>query len=362
MKVLFVTNIPSPYRIDFYNELGKYLDVTVIFEAKGAEGIRFNWNINEIRNFRAIFLSEGNIKENKLDWRIFKYLKIKEFDEIVLTNYYYRTEMIALLYLKIMRKPYYFESDGGLIKNESKIKRFYKRILVSGAKGYFSPSKSTDDYLQFYGANKDRIYRYPFTSLKNEDILHDIVSTKDKLNIRLNLGMKEEKIIISVGQFIYRKGYDVLLKACERLDKNIGVYIIGGKVTSEYLEMKEKLNLTNVYFEEFKDKETLKKYYKAADLFVLPTREDIWGLVINEAMSCGLPIITTNKCVAGIELVKDMKNGKIVEVEDYIELSEYMKKILDNKDIENMQRESLKRIRNYSIEKMVEKHLEILKY
>ena len=61
MKVLFITNIPAPYRIDFYNELGKQIDLTVVFEAKGAEGIRFNWNIDEINNFKAIFLDEGNI-------------------------------------------------------------------------------------------------------------------------------------------------------------------------------------------------------------------------------------------------------------------------------------------------------------
>ena len=79
MKVLFITNIPAPYRIDFYNELGKYVDLTVIFEAKGAEGIRFNWNIDEINNFKAIFLDEGNIKEKRIDWKILKYIKKKQY-------------------------------------------------------------------------------------------------------------------------------------------------------------------------------------------------------------------------------------------------------------------------------------------
>ena len=66
MRVLFVTNIPVPYRIDFYNELGKKVDLTVVFEAKGAadQGIKFNYNFDEIKNFKAIFLSDGNIKEN----------------------------------------------------------------------------------------------------------------------------------------------------------------------------------------------------------------------------------------------------------------------------------------------------------
>ena len=80
------------------------------------------------------------------------------------------------------------------------------------------------------------------------------------------------------------------------------------------------MGLKNINFLEFEKKEVLYKYYKAADLFILPTREDIWGLVINEAMAHGLPVITTKKCVAGMELVIKGVNGEIVEVEDFTEM------------------------------------------
>lgn len=357
MKVLFITNIPAPYRIDFYNELGKSVDLTVIFEAKSAQGIRFNWNVDQIKNFKAIFLSEGNINERKVDWKIFKYINKNEYDHIVATSYSYFTEMAALIYMKLRRIPYYLETDGGLIRNENKIKRFYKTFLISDAKGYFSPSKSSDDYLNFYGANREYIYRYPFTSLNNKEILTNIPTVEEKLKLRTELGIKEKKVVLSVGQFIYRKGYDVLLKACKELDEEIGVYIIGGKPTEEYLKLKKELNLTNVYFEEFKSKEELSKYYKAVDLFVLPTREDIWGLVINEAMAHGLPIITTDKCVAGIELV-DKSNGILVEDEDEISLAEAVNRVLKNKKEQiKLSQNSLIKIKNYTIEKMSEMHL-----
>ena len=51
-----------------------------------------------------------------------------------------------------------------------------------------------------------------------------------------------------------------------------------------------------------------------ADIFVHPTETDVWGLVINEAMAHGLPIITTDGCVAGLELVKNNDNGFIIPV------------------------------------------------
>lgn len=116
MKVLFITNIPVSYRIDFYNELGKNLDLTAIFEAKSAEGIRFNWNINEIKDFKAIFFSERNINEKKVDWKIFKYINKNEYDRIVATSYSYFTEKIALIFMKIKNIPYYLETDGALVR------------------------------------------------------------------------------------------------------------------------------------------------------------------------------------------------------------------------------------------------------
>lgn len=82
-KVLFITNIPAPYRIDFYNELGKHCELTVIFEAKRAPGITFNWKENTISNFKAIFLKEGEIQETKIDWSIFKYIKQLKYDVIL---------------------------------------------------------------------------------------------------------------------------------------------------------------------------------------------------------------------------------------------------------------------------------------
>lgn len=360
-KILFITNIPAPYRIDFYNELGKYFDLTVLFEAKGAsdQGIKFNWNYDKIVNFKAIFLSDGDIKERKVDWKIFKYLKKNEYDEIVVTNYSYFTEMAAIIYLKLFRVPYYMETDGGIIRDENLLKRIYKRFLVSGAKGYFSPSESSDEYLNFYGANKERIYRYPFTSLKEKDVLDKPVTEVEKKQLRKKLLVKEKYMILGVGQFIHRKGWDILIEASKALNSDYGIYIVGGTVGEKYKELASKTN-TPIYFLEFKEKEELAEYYKSADLFVLPTREDIWGLVINEALAYSLPVITTNHCVAGVELIKNDENGRLVNSEDYNELANSIIDVIHSNTHKQMPVKALDSIRNHTIEKMAIVHKEML--
>ncbi len=126
---------------------------------------------------------------------------------------------------------------------------------------------------------------------------------------------------------------------------NVHLLIIGeGEKKSEYKKIIQDNNYNNVSIMNFMDKRTLFRYYKACDLFVLPTREDIWGLVINEAMACGLPIITTDKCIAGIELIEDYKNGFIIPTDNSKELSKKLNKLISNKNLcEQMSKNNIKK-------------------
>lgn len=361
-RVLFITNIPAPYRIDFYEILGKYCDLTVLFEAKRAPGITFNWKEDGIKQFKAIFLKEGNIEERRIDWNILKYISKKEYDHIVVTNYAYFTEMVALFSIKLRQIPYYYELDGAMAGyGEGKIKYCFKSFFLKGAKGYFSPSNVSDEYVHFYAGKDANIHRYPFSSLCNADILSKPLSLQEKRGIRERLGIKEEKMILAVGQFIPRKGFDVLMESAKDMGRHIGIYIVGGKPTEEYLAMQEKYGLTQVHFEGFKTKDELAGYFKAADLFVHPTREDIWGLVINEAMAYGLPVVTTKKCVAGMELIADKEC--LVDVEDSVQLRDIMEALMnDEPRRQRLAEDNLRKISGYTVEKMAEAHMRVFSH
>ncbi len=171
----------------------------------------------------------------------------------------------------------------------------------------------------------------------------------------------DNKIILSVGQFIYRKGFDVLIKAMSQCPKNYELYIIGDEPTDEMLTLCKAERLRNVHFEGFKTKRELERYYLAADLFVLPTREDIWGLVINEAMARGLPVITTDRCIAGLELIDDGMNGYIVLADDARGLAEKIQAILSDDEISSqMAISSIEKINGYNYKAMAESHIRVL--
>ena len=98
-----------------------------------------------------------------------------------------------------------------------------------------------------------------------------------------------------------------------------------------------------------------------ADVLVFATRSDIWGLVINEAMAQGLPVITTRQCVAGVELVEEGRNGFLVDAENVSELAERIRTLLSSPDLRRQFGErSYRKMMDYTIEKMAQRHFEIL--
>ena len=363
MRVLFLTNIPSPYRVNFFNELGKYCSLTVLFERGFSTERDDSWRTQKFENFSGHILKGIKIGTDKaVSPGVIGHLTRARYDVIVVGNPLTPTGMLAIQYMKVRGISYCIESDGGFAKSGKGVKEKIKKHIFANAAAYMSTSDIHDSYYEMYGADKKRIYRYPFTSISEADVSETPSSEQEKTAIKDELGIKENKVILSVGQFIYRKGFDILIKACRGLDSNIGIYIIGGQATREYTDLVEEYRLSNIHFLNFKVSEKLAKYYRAADLFVLPTREDVWGLVINEAMSKGLPVISSNRCIAAAELVKNEENGYLVESEDTDDFAGKIRLVInDAKLMRKMSEKSLEIIRNYTMEAMAKRHMEIFK-
>ena len=361
MKILFLTNIPSPYRVDFFNELGKYCELTVIYELEKATDRDVDWVLDSSeQNYNELFLKPV-IKGTSSAWcpSVGRFLKRGRYDIVIVGGYSTPTGMQAVWQMRRRKLPYFLNCDGGFIPNgENRLKYYIKKYFISGAVGWLSSGKLADEYLSYYGAAPGRIFRYPFTSLRDSDILPKMLSASEKQEYKAKLGIGEEKILLAVGQFIPRKGFDLLLQAAAQLKTPCGVYVIGGHCTQEYSQIIRKYQLKHIHFLPFMKQEKLREYYLAADIFVFPTREDIWGLVINEAMAAGLPVITTNRCGAGVELLDEKY---LVPAENADSLAHLSEELLEN-DILRLAAGSanLSKIREYTMEKMGKAHMDIL--
>lgn len=358
-KVFWLFNIPSPYRVEFFNELAKYVDLTVAFELRGAKDRNVLWKSEENHKFKSIFMKPYLIgTESAYCPEVFRLLKEHRDSIIVVGGYSTPTGMAAILYLKANKIPFYLNCDGGFIGTDNLLKKKVKKFFISSASYYLSSGEGSDKYLIHYGAKPDKISHYSFSSFKETDIAISVKTKEEKVKIREILGINENKMIIFVGSFIHRKGLDILIKACENIE-DTAVVLVGGSDISEYEKnISEKLK-EHLYVVGFKNKEEVKKYYQAADLMLFPTREDIWGLVVNEAMACALPIITTDRCLAGLSLVKNGENGYIVPVEDVKATKDAIEKVFVGNNVFEFGKKSLDKIRNYTIEQMAIEHRDI---
>ncbi|WP_027218057.1 glycosyltransferase family 4 protein [Butyrivibrio fibrisolvens] len=361
MKVLFLANIPSPYRVEFFNLLSQQCDLTVVYERRIASDREDDWYIDTETKYKVHFLKGIDYSNDaSIAPGVVNFLCKGKYDIIVVSGYSSVTQMLTIMTLKMRHIPYILNVDGGMIKKESKFKYWYKKKLVSGASAYLSTGRECDKFLVHYGAEEDKLRRYPFTSIRKSDIIPKVLSAEEKRAYKEKINCNYKKMILSVGQPIHRKGFDILIKAVAKLNiSDLGVYIVGGEPNDECAELVKELKTSNIHFVPFMKKAVLADYYKAADLFVFPTREDIWGLVINEAMSYGLPIVTTDKCNAGLELVKSGNNGYIIQSEDVEKLSKVISNILTIDSIETLEQNSLNRIKSYTFENMVTEHIKI---
>ena len=217
---------------------------------------------------------------------------------------------------------------------------------MRGATGYFAGGQSAVKYFEYYGADSKRIHLHNFTSLHQEDINKKLLTDAEKNCLKEKIGMT---------------GFDIVLKAAEKIGKSVDFYIIGGEPSAENKQYKEAHNLSNVHFVDFLGKDELREYYNAADLFVLMTRGDTWGLVINEAMANGLPIITTKRCVAGVELIKDGENGYIIDVDDTEALVNKVLTLRDNEELcRQMSLANINKMQTNTIDQIAKNHIQVL--
>lgn len=359
MKILFLTNVPAPYRVRFFNELARYCDLTVVYEKARSDERDKSWTESIRDGYRTVVLRGLRTgTDSAFSPGILKYLKKDRFDLVVICGIASPTQMLAIGYCQLRGIPYAIEGDGAFPKDGRGLKEWVKRRLIRKAELCFSTGRMHDAYYRLYGAREKAIVRYPFTSVDGADLRQEPVPPEEKIRLKRELHMTEDTVFLAVGQFIPRKGFDVLLEAARQLPKDVGIWIVGGEPTEEYLQMQKAWDLSQVHFVPFMTKQKLARYFEAADAFVLPTREDIWGLVVNEAMAYGLPVVTTTRCNAGLELVKEGINGYLVEPEDVQGLANALNQLL-TRDRQEMGRKALETVGNYTLEKMAERHGEL---
>lgn len=358
MKVLYLTNLPAPYRVDFFNELGKTVDLTVLYERQTASDRDSRWRGKQAKNFREIY--PGGLKigsASSFSHRALKFLKDEAYDVRIIGGYSTPTEMLAIRCLKQHNIRYILSIDGGFPSAEPMPLKKLKTYFISGAAMYLGTGKNAAAYLTHYGAEQNKIFGYHFTSLFEKDVLSAPPTAAEKKQLKQELGLSASNTILAVGRLLPLKRYDLLIEAAKDLP-DTEVVIVGGKADRYHTEAVKRAGAKNVRFADFLPYSSLKRYYCAADVFVMTSDSDVWGMVIAEAMANGLPVIATDSCGAAPDLITNEKNGFIVPKGDKTKIYEGLKCLLSSKEkCLQFGKNSLSVIKEYTIENEVCDHI-----
>jgi glycosyltransferase involved in cell wall biosynthesis len=305
-KLLILTYIPSPYQVELFNAIeqsGLFSLKVAYLYARSNTPIAKKWESSNLQHDYLI-----------LDDRPESYLEL-EADlvntDLVIFNYYRHPQINKLIDRCIQTQTAWcfwgerpgFQHSGllGFLYRRWKLSRLHQFSIPIWGVGEWGVKQ----YRQEFGTSR-KYFNIPyFSDLARFQALAD---NPKNFNAR-------SRVFLYSGALIHRKGVDLLASAfCKLADEfpNIRLNLIGEGELRPNLEQQLIKYQERVTFLGFQSWDKLPSYYQQADILCVPSRYDGWALVVPEGLSAGLPVISTNRTGAALDLIDNEKNGWLI--------------------------------------------------
>ncbi len=311
MKLAILTNTIAPYRIPLYGYLSERFDVAVFHG--GPERNRQEWSgLTEVMGLRTKRSWGFQVRLRKkrdglrIDSRFlhitpgFLIDLVRFRPRAVISNEMGLRSLIAMIYGLLFRIPVWIWW-GGTCHTEASVgptRRIVRKAFGFSVRHWISYGASSTEYLMTLGVPRDRI-------LQVQNCVDDRLFSP--LGNRY-LDVEPRPVVLYVGQLIPRKGVSHLVRAAGALQREghkFSLLIVGsGSDEAKLRALVQELGLSNVHFEAALAPDQMPAVYRSADLLVFPTLEDVWGLVVNEAILSGLPVLCSKYAGCASELVR----------------------------------------------------------
>jgi glycosyltransferase involved in cell wall biosynthesis len=321
-QVVFVTIVPSPYQRDFFGALAarEEIDLSVCYLEPAAPDSP--WPEKELRPFEKIlpgfWVPFGNVRAH-MNWPL---PDVSDADFVVLSSFASFTGQLLMRH-GLRDRPWLFW--GERLRPQTGLQQLVQQRLVS-------PIGSAAGIVAI-GSAAEHDYRSRFPQLRHFCIpYHCELAPFFAIQRAPNVG--RPTTFFFCGQMIERKGVDLLLLAFDRLIANgmdARLLLVGRQAElPRFMNLVSPTTRSRVQYEGFQAPECLPAYFAQSDVFVLPSRHDGWGVVVNQALATGVPIITTDAVGAGLDYVENRINGLRVKAGDVDALYDAMQTLARN--------------------------------
>lgn len=342
LKVLLLHNIISPYRQPLFEEISKQVDLQVYFGRATDKTRKWSTNLKNY-TFKYKILPSFILGPFFINYTILFDLLFHPYDVYIFAEDHEITFSVlaGLIIAKIYRKPciiwtgitskeinlYPDLSNSGsflsklLYKTLQVLTDICHRLIYHFGDVFISYSSKTSQFLHSYNIPDNKIY-------EGTQVMPEQLLIKPKL-FKKESKFRDKKVVLYLGYIKKVKGIQYLVNAFKELKiKNTVLLIVGDGPMKKYLKQISNSH-NNIYFIDNAEGIEKANYFSCADIFVLPTLFDVWGLVINEALYYGVPIITTSAACAS-ELIRNGKEGFVVKPANAEEIKISLDKLLKN--------------------------------
>ncbi|MHB1407410.1 MAG: glycosyltransferase family 4 protein [Desulfitobacteriaceae bacterium] len=380
VKLAYLVTHPIQYQAPLLRKIAEEpdIDLTVFFcsdfsvngFADPGFGRVIEWDVPLLDGYKYEFLPVVGGMDRISFWRPFNYglakrLKAGRFDVLWVHGYARWFHWVAMITAKRLGMKVLIRDEATPISSHRGMgKRVAKRVFFSALKavcdGFLAIGTLNRDYYHQSGIDEERIFRVPY-AVDNEFFqAKATASAMNREELRSSLELEPGRpVILYASKLIERKRPTDLLEAYSRLSPDgraepqpYLLFIGDGEMRSSLEKRAAELGWSSIRFLDFRNQTELPRYYDLCDVFVLPSINEPWGLVINEVMNSGRAVIVSDQVGCAPDLVKDGENGYIFRAGDIDCLANCLSKVMaDDKLRARMGRESLRRINEWSFER-----------
>ena len=347
-KLACLVSHPIQYQVPLFRKISQdpRFDLEVIYcSGKSTKSYldqgfnrEINWDIPLTGGYRHIFLPKLFESTrpgffNPLSYGIYSILKKRNFDAIWIHGWSNWAQLSAIIIARLLGIKVLIRGESGIhLKKPTGIKRVVRYIVIAFLKktidGFLAIGTNNKDYYLAHGILPEKIFVVPY-AVDNLFFLEQSQNlTGDSLKIREKLTDNiEVTVILFSSKLESRKRADFLINAfaklCNQRDlKNLPILvIIGDGPERQRIEKKiTKMNLGNIFLLGFKNQTELPMYYSMADIFVLPSKQEPWGLVVNEVMNTSCAVIVSDEVGCAKDLVDHGETGLVFRSDSEMEL------------------------------------------
>lgn len=328
--------MPSHYQNDLFEELSRHYDDFEVVYARTHDDARkkLGWSFENSDSFRSKFIGQ----EFKI-WQIIPYVfKYRKATHVVNGIWAESIFLFVIILLNLFQVNFLIYSEApNPSKNRSLMKRLIlqicinpiSKLLIFKAKGFLAVSELAVTHFKQLGIKAEKIYQFGYF--------------QKGVTPSISIHKKPVTSFIFVGQLTERKGILTLIEAIEKLTtthQSFHLSIIGSgdleRKVQEYLQVHELQNFITLLGTI--DSKKVSEYIYQADLLILPSVFDGWGIVVNEALQNGIPALVSNQCGAK-ELVRNGQNGLIFEANNVNKLTQ---KLIDFIELSPQEKSAMK--------------------